>query len=325
MADVYMSRVLVSGEPVVVSGGLLRVVPLYAVNEGERMLVGVLEVVTGRPLSDNEVVSLELVTGYLASVAYHSAVRVANGYMALEELEEEAERMRYEENRLHVQNMVMDNCLSVIKHETVYYPSRIRELAEGAMAAPENAAAIDDMRELMDYYSSVFGILSNCAVRELDGANFMLSRVPLSSLFVGAKRFAERAAKRAGLSVTVVCEQTDAVVNVDADLAEYLFEQLLSAAMSVAKDGMLLLRAADAGEVVRVELVDNRRELTSDEVASLFTPGKHNIIGNGVDDMEYLVAKEIVRLHEDFTGKHGGRMEARSDVSGTVILFTLPK
>jgi hypothetical protein len=41
--------------------------------------------------------------------------------------------------------------------------------------------------------------------------------------------------------------------------------------------------------------------------------------------MEYLVAKEIVRLHEDFTGKHGGRMEARSDVSGTVILFTLPK
>jgi hypothetical protein len=85
------------------------------------------------------------------------------------------------------------------------------------------------------------------------------------------------------------------------------------------------LRAADAGEVVRVELVDNRRELTSDEVASLFTPGKHNIIGNGVDDMEYLVAKEIVRLHEDFTGKHGGRMEARSDVSGTVILFTLPK
>ena len=41
--------------------------------------------------------------------------------------------------------------------------------------------------------------------------------------------------------------------------------------------------------------------------------------------MEYLVAKEIIRLHEDYIGKHGGRMEARSDVSGTVILFTLPK
>ena len=41
--------------------------------------------------------------------------------------------------------------------------------------------------------------------------------------------------------------------------------------------------------------------------------------------MEYLVAKEIIRLHEDITGKRGGRIEARSDVSGTVIMFALLK
>jgi hypothetical protein len=41
--------------------------------------------------------------------------------------------------------------------------------------------------------------------------------------------------------------------------------------------------------------------------------------------MEYLVAKEVIRRHEDRTGRHGSRIEARTDAGGTVILFTLPK
>ena len=34
---------------------------------------------------------------------------------------------------------------------------------------------------------------------------------------------------------------------------------------------------------------------------------------------------EKVLKYKSYIGKHGGRMEARSDVSGTVILFTLSK
>ena len=326
-AGIYMERVLESDELILLQSGMECVMPLYAVNDGERMSVGVLDVVTERPLSENEVVSLELVSNYLASVAYHSAVRVARGYMALEELEDEAERISYEENRMHVQNMVMDNCLSVIKHETVYYPSRIRELAEQTLHSETDCKpVVDDMRELMDYYSSVFGILSNCAVRELDNASFALTKVKLSSLFEKAKRYAVRLAKKNNLDIEVVCENTDAVVKADTDLVDYLFEQLLSMAFSVKKNGVLLLRAVGVGDVVKVELVDNRYEMPSDEVSELFTPTKRNISDDGgVNAMEYLVAKEIVRIHEDYTGKHGGRMEARSDVSGTVILFTLPK
>ena len=87
-----------------------------------------------------------------------------------------------------------------------------------------------------------------------------------------------------------------------------------------------MLRATDAGDCVKVELVDNRRTLSSDEVAELFTPSRYNIASrNELVGMEYLVAKEIVRMHEDYTGRHGLRMEARSDVDGVVILFTLPK
>ena len=322
-----LESALERGGNIVYHSGLERVIPLYAVNNGERLPVGVLSVVTERPLSESEAVSLELVSNYLASVAYHSVVRVALGYKALEELEEEAERMSYEENRMHVQNMVMDNCLSVIKHETVYYPSRIRELAVQAQnTVPDCCSAVSDMRELMDYYSSVFGILSNCALRELDGAGFSLANVRLSLFFDRAKRYAERMARKKGLDITLVCEESDAVVMVDSDLVDYLFEQLLSAALDVKKNGTLLLRAMDSDDAVKVELVDSRYEMASGEIADLFTPTRRNVNdAGGVDAMEYLVAKEIVRIHEDYTGKYGGRMEVRSDVSGTVILFTLPK
>ena len=326
-ADVYLHGVVDNGEPYVSSDGLLRVVPLYATASGGEQLVGAIEFATERPLSDNETVSLELVARFVASVAYHRTVRVASSYTTLEEIEEETERIRYEENRLHVQNMVMDNCLSVIKHETVYYPSRVRDLAHKAQTnVAERAAAVATMGELVDYYNSIFGILANCAKRELDTLCFSLSAVPLEQLFSGAKRYLERAAAKRGISLSLSYVPTDICVNVDVDLAASLFEALLDGALKVEKEGVLQLRASDAGDIVKVELIDSRRTLPSDEVAQLFTPSGYNIGDrNGLQGMEYLIAKEVARMHEDYTGRHGTRMEARSDVAGTVIMFTLPK
>ena len=326
-ADIYMQSMMESGEPYVSSDRMLRVCPLFVSRGRERMQTGVIEVVTERPLSENEESILELVSGYMASVAYHSIERVVKGYMAIEEAEEAAASVKYEENRLHVQNQVMDNCLSVIKHETVYYPSRIRELAAKAVAEPAaRGEAIVGMKELMDYYNSIFGILSNCARRELDEMSFSLKRIELNKLFSDMQSYLSRRASRAGCDIVLEYESADIEVNVDVSLVSLLIESLLDAALKTKLPGCLRLSAVDAGDMVRVELFDSRVVLTSEEVASLFTPDKRNIADDGtVWGMEYLVAKEIVRMHEDYTGSHGGRMEARSDVSGTVILFTLPK
>ncbi len=326
-SDIYLSAVVERGGSYLSEDQMMRVIPLVVVVDGVPHTVGAFEIVTGRPLSNNEVVAVELVAAYAASVAYHSIERVARSYMALEELEEDAERMKYEENRLHVQNMVMDNCLSVIKHETIYYPSRVRELVRKAMAScEERKAAVGDMRELMDYYNSIFGILSNCAKRELDDMSYAISAVSVNALFASAQRFVSRRTRKSGIPVELSVEHTDAVANVDADAAEYLFESLLDAALKVGKPGRIHLRAIDAGNTVKIELSDSRYTITSEEAAELFTPSKHNLSsGGGLSGMEYLVAKEIVRLHEDMTGRHAARMEARSDVSGTAIIFTLPK
>jgi hypothetical protein len=186
-ADIYMHSVLEGNELFVSPDGLMRVIPLCAQHSGAPYLVGVLEVVTERPLDENEVVTLELVAGYLASVAYHAIVRVENRYLALEEMEEETGRMKFEENRLHVKNLVMDNCLSVIKHETIYYPSRVRDLAGKAIADSGNrSSSIQNIQELMAYYNSIFGVLSNCAMRELSDMSFSITKVKLSQFFDAA-------------------------------------------------------------------------------------------------------------------------------------------
>lgn len=325
-SDVYMYSVLESGDDYISSDGLLRVYSLFVTQAGERHPVGVLEIVTERPLADSEIVILDLVVDYLASVAYHAMVRVESRYLALEEIEEETERMKYEEGCMHVKNLVMDNCLSVIKHETIYYPSRVRELACKALAsAGSRCESVAEMCELMEYYSSIFGILSNCAMRELDDMSFSLAPVALSRLFDDAARYLSRCCRKNGIELMLCYEPTDIVVNVDYDMVLCLFESLLDASVKVGRPGTLLLRAVDKGDFARVELVDERRILDSDEMADLFVPTDRNITSSGLDGMEYLVAKEVVRLHEDYTGKYGGRMEARSDVAGTVIVFTLPK
>ena len=326
-AGVYLHGVIDNGEPFCSPDALLRVLPLYATVSGEEVLVGAMELVSGRPLSGNEIVNLELVARFVASMAYHRTVRVANSYVTLEEVEEETERIKLEENRLHVQNMVMDNCLSVIKHETVYYPSRVRELAQRALADNDNRSGnIAAMTELVDYYNSVFGILANCAKRELDTMCFTLAVTRVEQLFDDARRYVARCAKKRGLAVSLVNEPTELCVNIDAELVANLFEVLMDAALKVAEEGTLLMRATDAGDFVKVELVDGRRTMSSEEAHELFTPSRYNIApNNGLHGMEYLVAKEVVRMHEDYTGRHALRMEARADVEGVVILFTLPK
>ncbi|HBN46552.1 MAG TPA: ATP-binding protein, partial [Prevotella sp.] len=54
-----------------------------------------------------------------------------------------------------------DNCLSTLKHETMYYPSRIRQLIDGS---DDNLLSI---AELTDYYQALYAILSQQAMRQI--------------------------------------------------------------------------------------------------------------------------------------------------------------
>lgn len=79
----------------------------------------------------------------------------------LEITDDELRRAELENNNLHVANAVLDNCLSTLKHETMYYPSRIAQLIE--------QGDYDSLSEVVGYYRELYGILSQQAMYQVEG------------------------------------------------------------------------------------------------------------------------------------------------------------
>ena len=78
----------------------------------------------------------------------------------MELLDDELRKAELEENNLHVSNAVLDNCLSTLKHETMYYPSRIRQLLD--------AGDMESLVEVTDYYRELYGVLSLQAMHQVE-------------------------------------------------------------------------------------------------------------------------------------------------------------
>lgn len=89
-----------------------------------------------------------------------SARRQQEQQSHLELMNDEVQRFKLEEDNLHVSNAVLDNCLSTLKHETMYYPSRIRQLIDNGDTA--------SLSEVTDYYRELYGILSLQAQRQVE-------------------------------------------------------------------------------------------------------------------------------------------------------------
>ncbi len=319
-----LERIMESGRVYVQNDGLMRALPLVVVSSGNRMVIGVLAVETGHQLNDSENTVLDLVAGYVASAAYYCMVHLAQKYRDLDIVEEEMERVKYEENLLHVRNLVMDNCLSVIKHETIYYPSRIRALVQQLIAAdvPDDmwSGRVAAISELMDYYNSVFGVLSACAGRQIDETAFRMSHINMQDVAARMVRFVEKRSSRLGVSVKLQCECESVVINGDVDLIDFLFEALFEAFLSHVCSGSMRMSAVRRDGAVWIEILDSRRHLSENEITEMFVP-TGDISSGGI--MGFMVAKEIVRIHDECMGRRGGRIEARDSEQGLVIALSL--
>ena len=91
--------------------------------------------------------------------------------------EDEYRRAEFENEKLHISNSVLDNCLSTLKHETMYYPSRIRQLIDGS---DRNLNAIS---ELATYYKELYSLLSEQAMRQVDDVKFDCKPVAVADMF----------------------------------------------------------------------------------------------------------------------------------------------
>lgn len=119
-------------------------------------------------------------------------------------LEDELRRVRFENDRLHVSNSVLDNCLSTLKHETMYYPSRIRQLIE---ASPDDVASL---KELVDYYKSIYLMLSAQAMEQVE-INLKCDAALKDYLFRLIQETVKDLAKAHGIAITQVKQEIKTV------------------------------------------------------------------------------------------------------------------
>jgi light-regulated signal transduction histidine kinase (bacteriophytochrome) len=276
---------------------------------------------------------IELITNYVAIVVFNAVVKLATKYRDIESAEEDTHRASWEDSLLHVQNMVLDNCLSTIKHETIYYPSRIKniidKLAKQQHTPAEENEHIETISELIDYYKGIFTILSSCAARQLEEVTFRRGTVETDDLLAYAQKYFTKMNKRMQSPVRFRTEGSGMKVTGDVIQLRFLFESLIDECLSVPEEGEVILEAKADGEFVRFLFTDRRREKTVEELNQLFYPDLARMTASEEGKLkgtEYLICKQIIRDHDEFAGQRGCRINAEpSPEGGFTVYFTIPK
>lgn len=246
----------------------------------------------------------------------------------------EMRRVMHEENRLHVQNMVLDNCLSTIKHETSYYPGAIHQIAgrllEQQPRGAELTKAVTDMTELAAFYREMFGTLASCASRQLEEVTFRRTTIGSERLLAYATDYLQRKVSATGKSEVTLCTDTDGCeVEGDVTLLEFLLENLIDEALTGCTDDPLALSICREGDFVLFRFVNPNRTLTQEELRGLFFPSYKRMQateGGQLEGAEYVVCRQIIREHDEYFGHVGCRIlaEQATDEGGLVISFTIP-
>ena len=239
-------------------------IPLMVEAGGEHQCVGVLYL-ERREGTEQETDRLlfELVARYVAIVVFNAVVKLATKYRDIESAHEETQRASWEDSMLHVQNMVLDNCLSTIKHETIYYPNKIKQiigrLNAQNLSEKEEKEAVETMTELIEYYKGIFTILSSCASRQLEEVTFRRTTIPVQELFETAGKYFKKSVKNRMDKIELEMAPIDARVIGDVNQLRFLLENLIDEALTVHEDGVLRLQARKDDEYIRFLFTDTRR------------------------------------------------------------------
>ena len=309
-------------------------IPLMVEAGGEHQCVGVLYL-ERREGTEQETDRLlfELVARYVAIVVFNAVVKLATKYRDIESAHEETQRASWEDSMLHVQNMVLDNCLSTIKHETIYYPNKIKQiigrLNAQNLSEKEEKEAVETMTELIEYYKGIFTILSSCASRQLEEVTFRRTTIPVQELFETAGKYFKKSVKNRMDKIELEMAPIDARVIGDVNQLRFLLENLIDEALTVHEDGVLRLQARKDDEYIRFLFTDTRREKSVLELNQLFYPNLARMTSGEKGELrgtEYLVCKQIIRDHDEFAGRRGCRINAEpAEGGGFTVYFTIPR
>ena len=288
--------------------GLCRALPLMLTLDDEERQIGAVGFRLEHDAGETWQIVKGMVTGYLATALYSCVIRFESGFRDIEQIEEESERIRYEENRLHVSNLILDNCLSTLKHETVWYPNRIVQMVEERQ--------VSDMEELVDYYREIFGILSQYALSQITGQLLHRDVFDVNGVLEQVHKWIAKMQGRNGYGGKVIVDVSDLKVSADRVMLSYLLESLIGRGME--EGGDMRLTAVADGAFARFELHRKCKTPSQEVLDGLFTPLMNK------DNMAYVICRQIIREHDEAFGHPGCRINAEAEKDGMVIWFTVP-
>lgn len=206
--------------------------------------------------------------------------------LKIELAEDELRRSAYEEEKLYICNNVIDNSLSALKHETMYYPSRIRQLLDDA---DKNIQAIS---EVVGYYKELYAILCKQVQRQADTVNYECRPICLKNDF--------------GIDEYVLGDKT---------LVLYMFDLLKKMCDIKREDISVSLK--DYRYVV-FDIICRNFNLTDQQCLELFAPT--------VDNIPFLICRQIVRENSELANLHGcGITASVLEETGTILHIILPR
>ena len=183
-------------------------------------------------------------------------------------LSDSLKKSKHESDNLYVSSNIIENCLSTIKHETMYYPSRIQNFIKdsfvsskvGDFNGKQFCDEIDEMTSLVVFYKDLYSILCHQAHKQTLTMSFLFKPLTFSRYLGG-----------------------DTISTIgDADLLAYLFLIIKKQNQGFQPEYEIV---SDDGRYVRlVTHIDCGEKITNSD---FFSPRKENI--------PYLICRQIIR------------------------------
>lgn len=317
---------------VVSSNGRFRAYPMFVPGTSDQV-TGVLGVhfIDGK-LQDEEALIINLVAQFMSIHTYFSYHKVDEMKELLELKQDERLRIDNEQQKVYVHNQIMDNCLSTLKHETMYYPNRIKQIVDVALTdtgSQVDDATINDIDELLSYYKEVFNILSACAGKQVEKVLFKRTMISAHEIGEMAKRsFKKQQKKVQGKTSLKVSEASQLMIQGDKIFIQTLLDNIISLYFEHESGGDLLLDFDVSDGFAKFAFTDTAFRYADKDISQLFYIDnvKYDAKSDTLSGAQYMICRQIVREHDAYSARRGCRIyvENNADGQGSSFVFTLP-
>ncbi|MBO7051681.1 MAG: DUF5112 domain-containing protein [Prevotella sp.] len=201
--------------------------------------------------------------------------------------------------RIHVANNIISNQLSTLKHETMYYPSRIRQLLTSACTTDSPNDLNTELLDTTSYYSQLYGELCNQMISMTSSIRtFTVSNIALSDILP-------------------TLDSTQAVL-ANGELLTFLM--MLLKRQCGGEMPLCVVKKSPSpgnGKYITLSFDVRRANIPEEELPHLFNYDSVKT--------DYLVMRQIIREIVDATLAYGSGIKAVMQDGVPTILITLPK